>query len=283
MLLRMVDGPLRLESGGQMSKFNRRSLIGMVGAWACAGAATAVAQEQMPAWDKVRIAIEGDYPPFSERDGKNFKGFDVDIAKALCARMKADCQLIQRDWDQIQPALLDNQVDAVVASMSITIERKQKFDFTNRYYHTPARFVGRAGQEIEEWDAWLHGKRLGVQRGTVQERFVDVRFNGSNPLRTYKTQAEGVRALAAGEIDLYLGDALSLSAGFLRTKEGRGYEFVGPAYNDARWFGEGIGIAIRKEDQGLRWKLNRALDEIRSDGTYERLSKQYFGFDIYGS
>lgn len=279
----MVDGPLRPANGGQRDVMNRRSLVGMLAALACTGAGAASAQEQMPSWSTVRIAIEGDYPPFSERDGKGFKGFDVDIAKALCARMKADCKLIQRDWDQIQPALLDNQVDAVVASMSITIERKQKFDFTNRYYHTPARFIGRAGQDVQDWDRWLPGKRLGVQRGTVQERFVDVRFKGSNPVRTYKTQAEGMKALAAGDIDLYLGDALSLAAGFLRNKEGRGYEFMGPAYNDARWFGEGIGIAIRKEDQGLRWKLNRALDEIRADGTYERLSKQYFGFDIYGS
>ncbi len=261
---------------------NRRTLIGALAALTCLGATAAGAQEQMPAWDTMRVAIEGSYPPFSERDGKSFKGFDVDIAKALCARMQAKCELIQRDWDQMQPSLLDKEVDAVVASMSITIERKQKFDFTNRYYHTPARFVGRVDQEIEDWDAWLRGKRLGVQRGTVQERFVDVRFKGTNPVRTYPTQMEGLKALAAGEIDLYLGDALSLAVGFLNRGDGKGYAFVGPAYNDARWFGEGIGIAIRKEDQGLRWKLNRALDDIRADGTYERLSKQYFGFDIYG-
>lgn len=264
----------------------RRTLLGGLAAMTALKTLPAAAQQQpqdpMPEWRVVRVAIEGSYPPFSERSGSSFKGFDVDIAKALCARMKASCELVQRDFDQLQPALLDNQVDAVVASMSITIERKQKFDFTNRYYHTPARFVGRAGQEIENWDAWLRGKRLGVQRGTVQERFVQVRFADSNPVRTFRTQAEGMKALAAGEIDLYLGDAMSLQAGFLGRGEGRGYTFVGPAYNDARWFGEGIGIAVRKQDQGLRWKLNRALDEIRADGTYDQLSKQYFGFDIYG-
>jgi arginine/ornithine transport system substrate-binding protein len=233
-------------------------------------------------WSAVRVAIEGSYPPFSERDGKGFKGFDVDIAKALCAKMKANCELVQRDWDQMQPALLGGQVDAVVASMSITVARKQKFDFTNRYYHTPARFVGRGDQEITDWDAWLPGKRLGVQRGTVQERFVQVRFERSNLVRVFASQADGLKALASGEVDLFLGDAMSLYAGFLGRKEGRGYEFVGPSYNDARWFGEGIGIAVRKNNQGLRYKLNRALDDIRADGTYEKLSKQYFGFDIYG-
>jgi arginine/ornithine transport system substrate-binding protein len=263
---------------------NRRGLLAGMAVLAGLGASPASAQDKMPEIGTVRVAIEGAYPPFSERDGNNgFKGFDVDIAKALCQRMQTTCELVQRDWDQMQPALLGKQVDAVVASMSITIERKQKFDFTNRYYHTPARFVGRAGQKIEDWDAWLPGKRLGVQSGTVQERFVSVRFEGRNPVETFRTQGEGLKALAAGKIDLFLGDALSLSAGFLRLREGRGYAFVGPAYNDARWFGEGIGIAVRKEDQGLRWRLNRALDDIRADGTYERLSKQYFGFDIYGS
>lgn len=263
----------------------RRTLLGTLTALAFLGAGTGSAQEQVdvPGWSMMRVAIEGSYPPFSERDGNGYKGFDVDIAKALCSRMKASCELVQYDWDQMQPALLDKKVDAVVASMSITIERKQKFDFTNRYYHTPARFVGRVGQNIQDWPAWLRGKRLGVQGGSVQERFLDVRFKGTNPVRTYKTQADGLRALGSGQIDLYMGDALSLAVGFLHRPEGRGYEFVGPSYNDARWFGEGIGIAVRKEDQGLRWKLNRALDEIRADGTYERLSQQYFGFNIYGS
>jgi lysine-arginine-ornithine-binding protein len=260
-----------------------RALVGTMAALACLLAVGAPAQEAPAGWNAVRVAIEGSYPPFSEHDGKGFKGFDVDIAKALCARMKANCQLIQRDWDEMQPALLDKEVDAVVASMSITIERKQKFDFTNRYYHTPARFVGRSvDEEIEDWEAWLRGKRVGVQQGTVQERFAKIRFAGGNPLRPFQTQADGLRALASGEIDLFLGDALSLQTGFLGRKEGRGYTFLGPSYNDARWFGEGIGIAVRKEDQGLRWKLNRALDEIRADGTYEKLSQEYFGFDIYG-
>lgn len=260
----------------------RRAMVATLAALACLAAGNVAAQEQQPDWSVVRVAIEGSYPPFSERDGSGFKGFDVDIAKALCVKMHASCELVQRDWDQMQPALLDKQVDAVVASMSITVERKQKLDFTNRYYHTPAHFVGRAGEEIEDWNAWLPGKRLGVQRATVQERFVKVRFEGTNPIQLFRTQAEGLKALASGQIDLYLGDAMSLSSGFLGRKEGRGYAFVGPSYNDARWFGEGIGIAIRKEDQGLRWKLNRALDDIRADGTYDKLSKQYFGFNIYG-
>ena len=232
----------------------------------------------------LKVGIEGNYPPFSQKDGKGgWKGFDIDIAKALCERIKAKCQLVQKDWDVIQDALAKKEVDAIVASMSMTVSRRQRMDFTNRYYHTPGRFVAIEDAEIEVTGAGLAGRTIGVQAGTVHETFVRAQFGNRSQIVTFQTQAEGLKALKGGEVELFLGDAIAVQRGFLATKDGKGYAFIGPDFNDARWFGDGIGIAIRKEDQELRWKLNRALDEIRADGTYQKLSMEYFGIDIYGT
>jgi lysine-arginine-ornithine-binding protein len=256
---------------------------------AALGALLALATSAAAAdWSVVRIGIEGNYPPFSERapDG-SLHGFDVDVGLALCEVMKAKCILVQRDWDQIQDALLDHEVDAIVSSMSITIARKQRFDFTNRYYHTAGRLVGRPpAEEPPEPPTFaelVQDRRVAVQSGTVHERYL--REGVAAPLEVvpYPTLGAATAALRAGDVDLVFADAMSAALGFLRTVDGYGFAFLGPPVTDATYFGEGIAMAVRKEDQGLRWKLNRALDEIRKDGTYARLMERYFGFDLYGS
>lgn len=256
-----------------------------------AAALLAIALVAAPAragdWSSVRLGIEGHYPPFSElaADG-SLHGFDVDIGRALCAEMEAKCVLVQRDWDQIQDALLHNEVDAIVASMSMTVARKQRLDFTNRYYHTAARLVGRPPEEEPPepptLEQLLAGRRVAVQGGTVHERYLREKQPGVAAIVTYPTLGDATDALARGEVDLVFADALSASLGFLRTPAGEGFAFLGPPVTDATYLGEGIGIAVRKEDQDLRWKLNRALDRIRASGTYDALVARYFGFDIDG-
>ena len=234
-------------------------------------------------WKKVRIGTEGAYPPFNfvDKNGE-LKGFDIDIARALCEEMGVEYEFVIQDWDGIIPGLLAKKYDAIIASMSITEERKQKVDFTQKYYLTPARFVTKKGAGIEISKAGLKGKTVGVQRATIHENFLRDNFGDAVDIKSYATQDEANMDLVAGRVDLVIADATVLLGGFLETDAGKDYEFVGPGYTDAKWFGEGIGIAIRKEDDSLRQMFNDAIKAIREKGIYQKINAEYFDFDVYG-
>ncbi len=250
----------------------------------------------------IRIGVEGAYPPFSWVDNQgNLKGFDIDIAHALCKAMDAKCTLVQQDWDGMIPALMAHKFDAIVASMSITAEREKKVDFTHKYYQTPARFIGHKGTKIKFLNSGkqdgvitdvskvdlnkdaLKGKTVGVQRATIHDRFLTDVYGNTVTIKRYATQDEVYLDLEAGRIDLALQDSVAGLDGFLDKPQGKDYTFVGPGFADPKWFGTGAGIAVRKGDDPLREALNKAIDKIRADGVYQKLEHKYFTFDIYGS
>ncbi len=234
-------------------------------------------------WKKIRIGVEGAYPPFSwvEPDG-TLKGFDIDIAMALCEKIGAECTLVQQDWDGIIPALLARKYDAIVASMSITEERKKKVAFTKKYYNSPAKFVRRKGSGIEITKESMKGKTVGVQRATIHDNFITAEFGDTVKIKRYATQDEAYLDAVAGRVDLLLADSVAMNEGFLKTEKGKDFEFVGPDFTDPKYFGEGAGIAVRKQDKDLQALFNKAIDAIRADGTYKRINDKYFDFDIYG-
>lgn len=263
-------------------------------------AITLVAGSASADMKKVRIGTEGAYPPFNfiDSDGK-LQGFDVDIANALCAAAKLDCEFVVQDWDGIIPGLLAKKFDAIIASMSITEERKQKVDFTEKYYNTPAKFVQREGAgfkiildsgvenvldvtKVKLDKAGMKGKSVGVQRATIHENFLQDNFGNVIEIRSYATQDEANADLVAGRVDLVMADSVALDEGFLKTDAGKGFAFTGPGFNDPKWFGDGAGIAIRKGEDELRNALNKAIKQIRADGTYKKINGKYFDFDVYG-
>jgi arginine/ornithine transport system substrate-binding protein len=243
------------------------------------GGGGSAAQEK----EKLRIGVEGAYPPFSEvTPSGELKGFDIDIAHALCAEMNVECELVQQDWDGIIPALLARKYDAIIASMSITPERKRAVDFTNKYYQTPAKFVRKKGSGIEITKEGLEGKTVGVQRATIHDNYITSEYGDTVNIKRYGTQDEAYLDMVAGRLDLLLADSMALKQGFLDTEQGKDYEFVGPDLTDPKYFGEGAGIAVRKGDDELRERLNQAIDSIREKGVYDEIASKYFDFDIYG-
>jgi arginine/ornithine transport system substrate-binding protein len=263
----------------------RRRFFTFFTAWAAAALsllAAAGAFAQSPDWKKIRIGVEGAYPPFSEvgTDGK-LKGFDIDIAFGLCAHLKAECVLVPQEWDGMIPALQSRKFDAIIASMAITDERKKSVNFTDKYYNTPARLIGKASLPPDQSPAAWKGKRIGVQRTTTHDRYVSQYFKDSEIVR-YAKQDEVYLDLAAGRIDAALLDSVAADMGFLKKPIGKGFAPIGPPIDDPAIFGIGSGIAIRKTDGDLQKKLNEAIAAIRANGAYKKIQDKYFDFDVYG-
>ncbi len=234
-------------------------------------------------WKKIRVGVEGAYPPFSfvAPDGE-LGGFDIEMAKAIVAAAGADVELVVSDWDGIIPALLARKFDCIVASMSITEERKKKVAFTHKYYQTPAKFVVKKGMIAEFSKDAIRGKSVGVQRATIHDKYLTDNYGKDVDVKRYGTQDEVYLDLTAGRIDMFLSDSIAASEGFLQKPEGKEYTFIGPDLTDPRWFGDGAGIAVRQQDTDLVEKLNAGIDKIRSNGTYKKIQDKYFDFNVYG-
>jgi len=255
----------------------RRHLIAL----AALAMSVATAQAQAPEWKKIRIGVEGAYPPFSEvgPDGK-LKGFEIDLALAYCAEMKAECVLVQQDFDGLIPALQAKKIDAIIASMSITDERKKAIAFSKPYYNTPARFAAKADAKLDISAAGLKGKKIGVQRATIHKKFAAETFKQSEIVR-YATQDQVFLDLKSGRIDTTVADLVAIDQGFIKTPAGKGFAFVGPNFTDVKYFGTGSGVGMRKADEKtLGKKFNDAVAAIQANGTFKKLNDKYFEYDL---
>lgn len=249
--------------------------------FAAALALASLAQAQAPEWKKIRIGVEGAYPPFSEigPDGK-LKGFEIELVQAYCAEMKAQCTLVQQDFDGLIPALQSRKVDAIFASVSITEERQKVIAFSRPYYNTPARLIAKAGVKLEPTAAGLKGKKVGVQRGTTHETYATATFKQSD-IVPYGSQDQVFLDLKSGRIDATLMDAPAGDFGFLKKPEGKGFAFSGPAILDDKVFGVGTGVGMRRADEAtLGRKFNAAIDALQANGTFKKLADKYFDYDI---
>ena len=237
---------------------------------------------QAPDWAKVRVGVEGNYPPFSKMgvDGK-LSGFDIDIALAVCRQIKAECTLVQQEWDGMMPALRAKKFDMIVASMTISDERKKAADFSDPYYDVPSRWVAKAGAFKDHSPAAFKGKKIIVLRNSPRAKHVADNYKDSDVLLVAK-ETDIYLELAAGRGDIGFGSSVVSNEAFLKKPEGKGFAQVG---NTVRLDGGGggVGIAFRKGEDALRLKVNAALKAIRADGSYKKLADQYFDFDVSGT
>jgi polar amino acid transport system substrate-binding protein len=245
--------------------------VGLSGALTDAGAADPV----------TKIAVEGIFPPFNYLDSKNqLQGFDVEIANALCERAKLTCEFVVQDWDGMIPNLLEKKYDAIVSSMSMSAERKEKVAFTDRYYDSPSVFVVQTKSKITATDAeGLTKSKLGVTLSTSQASYADDHYKHLERV-VYPSSPDLYKALQAGEVDVILEDKLAIYDWLTNTKAGQCCEFRGPDVKDVTYFGEGAGIAVRPDDRKLLATLNEALKDIQADGSYDQINAKYFPFSI---
>ncbi|MGF6553708.1 histidine transport system substrate-binding protein [Pseudomonas sp. S30_BP2TU TE3576] len=233
----------------------------------------------------LRLGVDPTYPPleYKNQDG-TLTGFGVDIAEALCAEIHARCVWVESSWDGMIPALLARKFDAVASSMTVTPKRLEQIAFTDKVSNAPARLVVRRGSGLQPSIESLKGKRIGVEQGSTQEAFAKTVWGSKGvEVLSYQNQDQVYADLVVGRLDASLQGSIQASYGFLNTEAGKDYEFSGATLDDPKFFGVGDGIGLRKNDVELREDLNKALATILANGTYERINKKYFDFDVYGA
>jgi polar amino acid transport system substrate-binding protein len=230
----------------------------------------------------IRFLTETDYPPFNYAgpDGAP-AGFNVDLARMICEEIQVACTMQMRRFDTLVGALNSNNGDAVIASIAKTPDNRRLLDFSDPYYRTPARFVSRRGVEIDEVrPEALEGKRIAVVAGTAHEAYLKTLFTEAE-LHFYPNAEAARAALIKGEVELLFGDGISLAFWLNGTDSANCCEFRGGPYMEGRFFGEGVGIAVKRGNELLRQAFNWALFRIWEKGRFTDLWLRYFPISPY--
>ncbi|MET0671838.1 MAG: transporter substrate-binding domain-containing protein [Xanthobacteraceae bacterium] len=225
----------------------------------------------------IRFLTENDYPPFNYagQDG-NPAGFNVDLARMVCEELKIACTIQMRRFDTLIDSLSDNRGDAVIASIAITAQTRSRVDFSDPYYRTPARFVAKRDLAIDDVrPEQLEGKKVAVVAGSAHEAYLKGLFTEAEP-RSFPTMEAARDALMSGELDLLFGDGISLAFWLNGTESNNCCAFRGGPFIDSRYFGEGVGIAVRRGNDPLRLGFNWALFRLWERGRFSDLWLRYF-------
>ena len=251
----------------------------------------------------IRIGTEGAYPPWNNLNSAGeLEGAEIDFGNEACERMGVTCEWVTQDWDGIIPALLQGKYDIIIAGMSITEERKEKVNFTTGYMTDGARFAvlkdsgladlniagmakvnlnnagGKEQAAIGQLVAAMDGKTVCVQSSTIHQNFLEKHMSGAVDVKLYQAVDDHNLDLAAGRCDAVLADVGSI-IDFMESDGGVDVAFTGPTFSGGV-FGDGVGGAVRKEDNDILEMWNAAISEMSKDGTTAEITKRWFGRDI---
>jgi lysine/arginine/ornithine transport system substrate-binding protein len=232
----------------------------------------------------VRIGTDATYAPFSSKDAKgDFVGFDIDLGNELCKRINTKCTWVGSDFDSLIPSLKAKKIDAIISSLSITEKRQQEIAFSDKLYAADSRLIASKGSPIKPTLDSLKGKHVGVLQGSTQEAYANAEWRPKGiDVVAYANQDLIYSDLSAGRLDAAFQDEVAASEGFLKQPAGKDFAFAGPSVKDKKYFGDGTGIGLRKDDTELKAAFDKALAEMRKDGTYDKFAKKYFDFNVYG-
>lgn len=218
----------------------------------------------------IKIATESSFKPFSytDADGKLI-GYEIELIEALCTQMKADCDIISQDWDGLIPGLNAQKFDAIMAGISITPERQEVIEFSDPYFYTSIILIGKKGDDISV--DGLKGQPVASQRATVASQYLQDEHAEAD-IKLYDTQDNAYLDLTSGRVRAMMSDKVT-GTDWLNTPAGKDYEVKGQEITTDK---DAMGIGFRKGDP-LVAKFNKALAEIRANGTYDQISGSYFG------
>lgn len=230
--------------------------------------------EKLKETGEMRIAMSGQYPPFSFTNENNeVVGFDASIGTAIADKMGLKAKIVTTPFDGIIAGLLAKKYDAVVASMTITPEREKAVDFVGPYYHAGRTIVVKDGSAIMKLED-LNGKTVGVTMGDAHEKWA--KAQGDLTVRTYKGLPEMLIDLDAGRLDALVMDSIPVMIAVKETVQ-KVRILDTPDIEGGR---VALGIAIRKNNPELKAAMQKTLDDMLADGSYEKISMQWIGSDI---
>lgn len=237
---------------------------------------------EMTGFDRLRFVTDSDYPPFHYFDEEGvLTGFNVDLARAICEALAVECEISPVDWEDLFKRLDDGEADAAIASIRIDADSLTKADFSSRYYATPGRFIARKENELKDVrPETVDGSKIGVTKGTGHEAFLKQYFPAAEAV-VFETSDEAQTALKASEIDFVFGDGVGLTFWLNSVTSDGCCEFRGGPYFDAKFFGEGVGIAVKKGNRQLVEILNYAIEQVHASGRYEGLFLRYFPMSFF--
>ncbi len=253
-------------------------------------------------WTKIRIVTEGAFRPwnFTEPDG-SLNGFEIDLYQDLCKRMKVECEISAQAFEGMIPALNVGKFDAIIAGMSATPKREEVIAFSVPYGSTGQTFAvlksgpltklpdqgqvfsldsNEAGalKALDALKPTLQGKVVGVQSASIAASFVTKYLKGVVEAREYKTTEQHDLDLVAGRVDLIMASMAYLS-GAAAKPENAEMTIVGPRFQGGI-LGRGSSVGLRKSDPELKTMFDTAILAAKADGTIQKLSQKWFGYDV---
>lgn len=264
----------RKTDGGDREGEIRRGLPNIPGYWPIE---RNLPKPQLGDLNTLRFITTADYPPFNYLDsGGILVGFNIDIAWGICSELKVRCTVRRVEWERMAAELDAGKADAAIASHRISSKARQQFLFTDRYYDTPARFVVRKENEIGEiTPETMKDQQIAVVKGSAHEAFVRAFFKEAF-IKPFDNADQAGEALRTAEADMMFGDAISQAFWMQGLNSKNCCRFAGGLYTEPRFFGNGVGIAIKKDNQRLKTILDYGLDRVRRSGMYQRLFSQHF-------
>jgi lysine/arginine/ornithine transport system substrate-binding protein len=230
-------------------------------------------------WSTIRFGVDASYAPFESKaaDGK-LVGFDIDLGNEICKRLNAKCVWVENDFDGMIPALKAKKFDGVLSSMTITPQRAEQIGFSAKLFNTPTALVAKKGANLQPTADSLKGKAVGVEQGTIQETYAKQNWEPKGvKIVPYQNQDQVYADLISGRLDAALQDKVQADIGFLKTPRGAGFALAGKSLDTGA-----AAIGLRKEDTDLKSKIDKAISDMVKDGTYKKIEKKYFDFDVYG-
>jgi arginine transport system substrate-binding protein len=224
----------------------------------------------------IRFATEATYPPFEFIDESGqIKGFDIDIAKTLCKKMNAQCTFSNQSFISLIPSLKIGKFDALISALGITTERQKQVAFTNAYYEPSGSFVTANSKHYTMLD--IIGKVVGVQQSTTLETYLKSKYGNKVTTKNYASIQDAFLDLISGRVDMVFADTPIAQTWFKQNDNGKQFAIIDKPIVDPAYFGTGFGIAVRKDETDLLSAFNKALADIKAEGTYASIAKKYFG------